>query len=88
MLQLVNRLKEGTHQPAEAALEGVAYVDGAFLPANEAAVPLLDWGVTRSDAFQETVSFWGGYSFALRIISKNSVGLLRVSGCSRRRKTT
>ena len=65
MLQSVGTLTRGMSQPAEAALEGVAYVDGQYLSASEASVPLLDWGVTRSDAFQETVSFWGGYFFRL-----------------------
>ncbi|MEM9027521.1 MAG: aminotransferase class IV [Pseudomonadota bacterium] len=58
-------IEQSMRQPDDAMLEGVAYVDGAYLPANEASVPLLDWGFTRSDAFQETVSFWGGYFFRL-----------------------
>jgi branched-chain amino acid aminotransferase len=45
--------------------EGVAYVDGAYVPVREARVPLLDWGFLRSDAFQETVSVWDGAFFRL-----------------------
>ena len=65
MLTMLDRLTEGMKQPADAEMDGVAFVDGTFMPANEACVPLLDWGLTRSDAFQETVSFWGGYFFRL-----------------------
>lgn len=65
MQTVFDELKQGTTQPEEALSNGIAYVDGAFMPANEATVPLLDWGFTRSDAFQDTVSFWGGYFFRL-----------------------
>ncbi len=45
--------------------EGAAYIDGAYVPVQEARVPLLDWGFLRSDAFQETVSVWDGAFFRL-----------------------
>lgn len=65
MLEIFDTLEQSTTQPAGALLDGIAYVDGTYMPASEASVPLLDWGFTRSDAFQETVSFWGGYFFRL-----------------------
>jgi len=45
--------------------DGIAFVDGAFCPVNEARIPLLDWGFLRSDACQDTVSVWGGAFFRL-----------------------
>lgn len=45
--------------------DGIAYVDGAFCPINEARISLLDWGFLRSDACQDTVSVWDGAFFRL-----------------------
>ena len=45
--------------------DGIAFVDGAFCPINEARVSLLDWGFLRSDACQDTVSVWEGAFFRL-----------------------
>jgi branched-chain amino acid aminotransferase len=44
---------------------GMAFVEGAFVPASEARIPLLDWGFLRSDACQDTVSVWQGSFFCL-----------------------
>jgi branched-chain amino acid aminotransferase len=62
-----------TLEPTPAALpagdpdfsQGVAYVDGQYVPILEARIPMLDWGFTRSDACQDTVSVWGGLFFRL-----------------------
>jgi branched-chain amino acid aminotransferase len=45
--------------------KGVAYVDGQYIPVSEARIPLLDWGFTRSDACQDTISVWNGSFFRL-----------------------
>lgn len=44
---------------------GVAFVDGAYVPVDEARIPLLDWGFLRSDANQDTISAWKGTYFRL-----------------------
>jgi branched-chain amino acid aminotransferase len=44
---------------------GAAYIDGAFVPVEEARIPLLDWGFLRSDACQDTVTAWKGRFFRL-----------------------
>jgi branched-chain amino acid aminotransferase len=45
--------------------DGVAYVDGQYLPAHEARIPLFDLGFTRGDAVYDTVSVWKGWFFRL-----------------------
>jgi branched-chain amino acid aminotransferase len=44
---------------------GAAFVDGAFVPAADARIPLLDTGFTRSDATYDVVGVWGGGFFRL-----------------------
>jgi branched-chain amino acid aminotransferase len=44
---------------------GIAFIDGAFVPIDEARIPILDWGFLRSDACQDTVSVWKGRFFRL-----------------------
>jgi branched-chain amino acid aminotransferase len=44
---------------------GIAFCDGAFVPIEEARIPLLDWGFLRSDAVQDTVSVFHGSFFRL-----------------------
>ena len=45
--------------------DGIAFVDGEFVPVLEAKVPMLDWGFLRSDACQDTISVWKGSFFRL-----------------------
>lgn len=45
--------------------DGIAFIDGAFVPVAEARIPLLDWGFLRSDAVQDTVSVFFGSFFRL-----------------------
>jgi branched-chain amino acid aminotransferase len=45
--------------------DGVAFLDGQFMPAHEARIPLFDIGFTRGDAVYDTVSVWKGYFFRL-----------------------
>jgi branched-chain amino acid aminotransferase len=44
---------------------GVAYVDDAFIPAEEARIPLFDLGFLRGDAVYDTTSVWHGQFFRL-----------------------
>jgi branched-chain amino acid aminotransferase len=45
--------------------DGVAYVDGRYLPMAEATIPVLDWGFLRSDATYDVVHVWQGRFFRL-----------------------
>ena len=45
--------------------KGVAFVDGDYVPVDEARISLLDLGFLRSDANQDTVSVWRGSFFRL-----------------------
>lgn len=45
--------------------DGVAFVDGAYVPVAEARLPLLDMGFIRSDACQDTISISKGRFFRL-----------------------
>ena len=44
-------------------MSGVAFVEGAFVPVEEARIPLLDWGFLRSDATYDVVHVWHGSFF-------------------------
>lgn len=46
-------------------MSGVAFVDGAYVPVEEARVPILDWGFLRSDATYDVVHVWRGSFFRL-----------------------
>ncbi len=48
-----------------AALSGVAYVDGAYVPIAEAKISVLDWGFLHSDATYDVVHVWKGRFFRL-----------------------
>jgi len=43
--------------------DGIAFVDGDYVPIAEAKLPLLDYGFLRSDACQDTISVWKGQYF-------------------------
>lgn len=45
--------------------DGIAFIDGDYVPIGEARIPLLDWGFLRSDANQDTVTVWNGILFRL-----------------------
>jgi branched-chain amino acid aminotransferase len=45
--------------------EGIAFVEGQYIPAGEARIPLFDIGFTRGDAVYDTVSVWRGRFFRL-----------------------
>ncbi|MEM8627336.1 MAG: aminotransferase class IV [Pseudomonadota bacterium] len=44
---------------------GVAYLDGQYVPMEEAKVSVLDWGFLHSDATYDTVHVWKGRFFRL-----------------------
>lgn len=45
--------------------DGVAFIDGKYLPADEARMPVFDLGFLRGDAVYDTVSVWKGNFFRL-----------------------
>lgn len=54
----------GAHanHPPEA---GVAFVNDRYLPLNDAAIPITDWGFLRGDAVYDAIPFTQGYLFRL-----------------------
>jgi len=46
-------------------VEGIAFVDGEYMQAQEARIPLFDLGFTRGDAVYDTTSVWHGWFFRL-----------------------
>jgi branched-chain amino acid aminotransferase len=46
-------------------MAGVAFVDGQYVPVEEARIPILDWGLLRSDATYDVVHVWRGSFFRL-----------------------
>src|SRR5215217_2600959 len=44
---------------------GAAYLDGRYMPVEQAAIPVLDWGYRRSDATYDVVGVWKGNFFRL-----------------------
>jgi branched-chain amino acid aminotransferase len=44
---------------------GAAFVDGRYMPVNEASVPILDWGYRRSDVTYDVVGVWDGAFFRI-----------------------
>ena len=45
--------------------DGVAYVDGAYVPMTKAKISVLDWGFLRSDVTYDVVHVWKGRFFQL-----------------------
>jgi branched-chain amino acid aminotransferase len=45
--------------------EGIAFIDGDYVPAAEATISIFDIGFTRGDAVYDTVSAWKGFFFRL-----------------------
>src|SRR5258708_35064710 len=44
---------------------GAAYIDGRYMPIEEAAIPITDWGYRRSDVTYDVVGVWSGAFFRL-----------------------
>lgn len=47
--------------------DGIAFMDGQYLPMSEAKVSVLDWGFLHSDATYDTVHVWEGRFFRLNL---------------------
>ncbi len=47
------------------APDGIAYMDGRYVPMAEATISVLDWGFLRSDATYDVVHVWQGRFFRL-----------------------
>lgn len=45
--------------------QGIAFVDGGYVPAEEAKISIFDAGFTRGDAVYDTTSVWKGLFFRL-----------------------
>lgn len=45
--------------------DGVAFIAGRYMPVAEATVPLMDWGLNRSDLTYDVVAVWEGDFFRL-----------------------
>jgi branched-chain amino acid aminotransferase len=45
--------------------DGVAFIDGEFVPIEEARIPIMDWGLLRSDATYDVAHVWKGRFFRL-----------------------
>lgn len=45
--------------------EGIAFVDGDYMPIAEARIPITDWGFLHSDVTYDVVAVWGGGFFRL-----------------------
>ncbi|WP_352757445.1 aminotransferase class IV [Mesorhizobium sp. M0482] len=45
--------------------DGVAFMDGQYLPMSQAKISVLDWGFLHSDATYDTVHVWNGRFFRL-----------------------
>jgi branched-chain amino acid aminotransferase len=46
-------------------VNGVAWIEGSFVPVDEARIPILDWGFLRSDATYDVAHVWRGSFFRL-----------------------
>lgn len=58
-------VKDRVDATARPLADGAAFVDGEYVPVNEARLPLLDWGFTRSDVTYDVVHVWKGSFFRL-----------------------
>jgi len=53
------------HVDPHAYPEGIAFLDGQYLPMSQAKISVLDWGFLHSDATYDTVHVWDGRFFRL-----------------------
>ena len=58
---------------------GAAFVDGSYVPIDEARISILDTGFSRSDLTYDVVAVWDGHSSASAITSSGS--RKAVDGC-------
>lgn len=58
-----------TNSAAERRLpfaDGVAFIDGEYVPIREAKISILDWGFIRSDVTYDVAHVWKGRFFRLQ----------------------
>ncbi|MEI9407796.1 D-amino acid aminotransferase [Mesorhizobium salmacidum] len=53
------------HVDPHAYPDGIAFLDGQYVPMSQAKVSVLDWGFLHSDATHDTVHVWNGRFFRL-----------------------
>src|SRR4249920_2879732 len=46
-------------------MQGCAYIDGAYVPPDEAKISIFDWGFLHSDATYDVAHVWQGRFFRL-----------------------
>ena len=56
---------DSRHRDSRKYPDGVAFLDGQYLPVSEARISVLDWGFLHSDATYDTVHVWNGAFFRL-----------------------
>ncbi|ESZ37597.1 branched-chain amino acid transferase [Mesorhizobium sp. L2C054A000] len=56
---------EERHRDRRQYPNGVAFMDGQYLPMSEAKISVLDWGFLHSDVTYDTVHVWDGRFFRL-----------------------
>src|SRR5699024_2568063 len=72
--------ENATENPAHS--DGVAYIDGCFVPISEARIPILDWGFVRSDATYDVAHVWHGNFFRLEDhLDRFERGMARLHMC-------
>ncbi|TPJ41225.1 branched-chain amino acid transferase [Mesorhizobium sp. B2-5-4] len=54
-----------SHVDPHAYPDGIAFLDGQYVPMSQAKVSVLDWGFLHSDATYDTVHVWNGRFFRL-----------------------
>lgn len=57
----VNPANDRAVEPA--TIEGVAFMDGEYIPASEAKISVFDWGFARGDAVFDVAHVWKGWLF-------------------------
>ncbi len=57
--------------------QGVAFIDGEYVPIAEAKIPVLDWGFLHSDATYDVVHAWHGKFFRIDDYLKRFQGSMK-----------
>jgi hypothetical protein len=63
--------------------DGVAFIEGDYMPIGEARIPITDWGFLRSDVTYDVVAVWGGGFFRLEDLLIGSFALSENCTCNR-----
>jgi len=49
--------------PINSYADGYAFIEGKYVPIDEARIPIMDTGFTRSDLTYDVVAVWKGFSY-------------------------